>query len=293
MPKDYHFIDEFTNKPVCGVPEILEKYIPLINAHQNGKVIEIKDLPPLKLGAFDNKGRWIPEYSPEQKADSVAVIPIGGIMSKGGDWYDYGVDDYGRLLSEAYQNEAIKAIVLNWNCYGASTDAMLAFKPALQKRNKPIISCINSNAFSGAVYSYCFTDKVIAIDPMSEVGSIGVMAKLVDNTEAMNKYGYKVIEVTSKLSPWKNRTTREAKAGNIELLQTEELDPWAEHFQEVVLQNRPNLDQTIEGILGGRTFFARDAVKYGLIDAIMPFDEVINYAFNYDQNEKINSMFNK
>lgn len=293
MPKNYHFINEFINKPVCGLPEVMSKYIPLIHAHFNGQVIDIKELPPLKLGAFDHQGRWIPEFTPEQKTDSVAVIPINGVMSKGGDWWDYGADDYAQLLKEAYQNEAIKAVVLNWNCMGASTDAMLSLKPALQKKNKPIISCVNSNAFSGAVYSYCFTDKVMAIDNMAEVGSIGVMSKIIDNTDAMAQYGYKVIEVTSKLSPWKNKATREAKAGNIELLQTEELDPWAEHFREVVRSNRPKLDETVEGILEGRTFYAKDALKNGLIDGIMPFDQVIEYAFNYDRNEKINSMFNK
>ena len=46
------------------------------------------------------------------------------------------------------------------------------------------------------------------------------------------------------------------------------LNPLAREFQQAVKSHRPNLDDKIDGILNGRMFFAKDALKYGLIDAI-------------------------
>ena len=42
----------------------------------------------------------------------------------------------------------------------------------------------------------------------------------------------------------------------------------AREFQQAVKSHRPNLDDKVDGILNGRMFFAKDALKYGLIDAI-------------------------
>ena len=108
--------------------------------------------------------------------------------------------------------------------------------------------------------------------------------------EMWEKYGIKRIVITPPESSWKNRTTKEAKAGKTKLLIEEELTPWATFFQNEMKKGRPALDESVEGILNGRTFFAYDAVNNGLIDGIRPMDEIVKYAFEFAERQKIENL---
>lgn len=138
-------------------------------------------------------------------------------------------------------------------------------------------------------------DGIFPVGPMASMGSIGIYAELHDNRKMLEQYGIKVIEVIPPESKWKNRTTREALKGKTKLLIQEELTPWAVHFQDIVRDNRPKLDESVEGILEGRTFFGTASVENGLANKIMSFEQILDYAANYEdkRNNKISNFFNQ
>ncbi len=294
--KDYsRFISELTTGKFFVKDGALDKYLPYLIALQQGKSLEFAELPKLSMGLFDGMGFNMPETN-DNNDDNVAVIPINGVLTRDGSWWDYGTNDISELICDALENTSISAVVLKFNCAGGSTDAIFPIKGCLPKKNKPIIGAIDGGNYSLGYYVAAMAcDKIMAIDNMCQVGSIGVMATYINWDGAYEQMGAKKSEVYAPESNWKNKAIRDLKAGNESTLITEELSPWAQHFQDVVRKNRPNLNETIEGTLAGRTFFANygavNAKVNGLIDDVMPMDEIIQYAFNLSKLQKAKSLF--
>ena len=102
----------------------------------------------------------------------------------------------------------------------------------------------------------------------AEFGSIGVMMQFPDYAKYYEKMGIKVHTIYSDLSTHKNAPFEAALKGDYKSIKEEQLNPLAREFQNTVKEHRKNLDTKVEGILNGRMFFAADALKNGLIDAI-------------------------
>jgi protease-4 len=105
-------------------------------------------------------------------------------------------------------------------------------------------------------------------DISAEFGSIGVMMQFPDYAKYYEQKGIKVHTIYSDLSTHKNAPFEAALKGEYKSIKEEMLNPLAREFQQAVKSHRPNLDDKVDGILNGRMFFAKDALKYGLIDAI-------------------------
>lgn len=292
------FLQEICNQTIAFHDGYLEAYMPYIRQYMRGKAIEIiDDFPTPQVQLFDKQGyslgNLLGEDKPEHGNGSVAVVPLHGMITKRGSWWNYGADEIDEMLTAAYQDEGVKSVVLDTFTPGGSILAIPTIKNALKKRNKPVIGAVNSLAMSAGYYAVAHTDSILAIDEMAEVGSIGVMAEIVNYDKAYEEEKIKVHRIVPPESNWKNKAYNEAKEGNYELLIKEELTPWAKHFQDIVKAKRPNLDTNVEGIIAGRTFYAKDAKLNGLIDDIMPMDQIINYAFEKaDRNNKLTHFFN-
>lgn len=290
------FFQEILNgRNLIVTAEGMAKYKPYLVAHSNGKVLEFPEIAPLQVGLFDETSSQIRNIlQGEEKPDNtVAVLPLEGVLTRSGSWWDYGTDDLAEQLDELVHDESIKAVVLRTHCAGGTTHSLVPMEAVLRKNretiNKPIIQAVDSARFSAAEYIGSFCHKSFATHKMAEVGSIGVMARMQNADKFYKEKGIEYIEVVPPESKWKNKAQREAKKGNTKLLIEEELTPWALHFQETMRANRPNIDEDVEGILEGRTFFAYDGVKNGLLDGIMPFKDILEYAFSYTERQALES----
>jgi protease-4 len=137
-----------------------------------------------------------------------------------------------------------------------------------QSQKKPVVACCDLCA-SACYYVACHCNKIIADNDISaEFGSIGVMMQFPDYAKYYEKQGIKVHTIYSDLSTHKNAPFEAALKGEYKSIKEEMLNPLAREFQQAVKSHRPNLDDKVDGILNGRMFFAKDALKYGLIDAI-------------------------
>lgn len=212
----------------------------------------------------------------------IQILPITGMMTKYAryDWQsdklDYivpGIDDIARAIEEAEANEQIIGSVLLMNTCGGSVQSWIRIEEVLKSRKKPVVAVVDGTCASAGVYVAVFCDRIFALHKTCQIGSIGVMAQLLDDKEAMKKYGYRLIEVYPPESKYKNKDITEALRGNTKMLIEEHLSPLAKHFQETVRAHRPHLDESVEGLLEGKMFYADEAAKAGLIDGICSLRE--------------------
>ena len=208
--------------------------------------------------------------------NSIAVIPISGTMFKNNSWWSYGMDCIADLIKQANDSDNISGIILLLNTPGGSTLSVIRLEEVLRNRTKPVVSVIDGLCCSGGIYVASFADKIVALNRMCEIGSIGTYCIIDDFSEYYKKYGIKEYNIYPPESQFKNKGYRDVcdKGDDKYLIETE-LSPYAVHFQNLIKENRPNLKTSTEGILEGKVFYAYDAVENGLIDDIMNFDAAV------------------
>ena len=217
---------------------------------------------------------------------TVLILPIIGVMLKYSDWWSYGIDYIADLLRQADSAENVAGTILLMNTPGGSTQSLIRIEEALRLRTKPCVAVVDGMCCSCGVYVASFADKVVATNRMCEIGSIGCYMRLRDDSKAMEQYGYKFIDVYPPESSYKNKGVREALDDKPQWLIDETLSPFAQHFQNIIRQNRPNLDEKVEGIIEGRDFYAYDAKANGLIDDIITLDAAVELVVSLSEDRK-------
>lgn len=203
---------------------------------------------------------------------STAIIPVHGTMLKYGTMCSYGTTEIASVIDEAAQAKSISSILLDMDSGGGSVDAIAplidAIRSAQSKRKAVVAYCDLCASAAYYVASYC--NEIVAGNEVSaELGSIGVMMSFMDYAKYYEDMGVKQHTIYSNLSDYKNKPFEEARKGNYDAIRDEELDPLARDFQENVKRNRgQRLQLDTEGLLRGRMFYARDAVRVGLADRI-------------------------
>lgn len=208
----------------------------------------------------------------QTQEDVVAIIPLHGTMMKYGSLCTYGTTEIADLIYEAADNPKISGILLDIDSGGGAVDAIAPLTDALEynrKKGKSSVACCDLCA-SAAYFTAIACDEIIASNAISsEFGSIGVMMSFPDYAKYYENEGIKVHTIYSSLSDYKNAPFELAKKGDYSKIKEEELDPLARKFQDAVKNSRGDkLQLDTEGLLRGRTFYAEEALKVGLIDAI-------------------------
>ena len=202
---------------------------------------------------------------------STAFVPVKGVMMKEDTLSHYGTGSISRVVMEAGIHKNIGAVVLEIDSGGGSVDSVGPMIDAIRfaQKRKPVLSW-SDLAASAAYWTASATDLVIAQNDISpEFGSIGVMMSFADIRPMWEREGVKFHTIYAPESNYKNLPFEKALKGDYDLIRSEELSPLARKFQKEVRSNRRGkVDITQPGILNGRTFFARDAVRHGLADEI-------------------------
>lgn len=212
-------------------------------------------------GTFDNAPK-----------DSTAIIPVHGTMLKYGTMCSYGTTEIAEVVREAADSKNISSIVLDMDSGGGSVDAIAPLLDAVrfaQSKQKAVVAYCDLCA-SAAYYVASACNEIVAGNDVSaELGSIGVMMSFMDYAKYYEDRGIKQHTIYSNLSDYKNLPFEAAKRGDYKAIRDEELDPLARDFQEAVKQGRgARLQLETEGLLRGRMFYAKDAVRVGLADRI-------------------------
>ena len=252
----------------------------LANLFLNGGTIQEKRSISISSNFGESYEDSSPSDNPFDKWNegSIALIPLNGIMLKSGSWFHYGVDDLAYLLNQAYKSPKIAGVLFKGNTPGGSIDSLYLMEETLRNKSKPTWMLVDGTLCSCGMYIGSFCDRIFAMNEMCTLGGVGVFGRLVGPSE---NSGFKIVEVYPDESYLKNYPEREAMNGNPEPMK-EELSKLAIHFQNIIKQNRPGI--TDKEVFAGKTYFAKDAVAAGLIDAVKSERETVSELIAFIKN---------
>ena len=204
---------------------------------------------------------------------AIAVIHAGGSIVRGkssGSAFNesLGDDTYSEMLTSAFKDRNVKAIVIRVSTGGGSalaSDFMQRKLVELQKQyKKPVVFSFGNMAASGGYYIACTGNPILA-NPGTLTGSIGVISGKLTLKELYEKLGInkdtvKMSELADIMSESKDLTDRERA-----LIQ-KDVDYIYDQFTGKVVQFRGIPENKIPDIAEGRVFSGKQASKNGLVD---------------------------
>ena len=249
-----------------------------INADDFSKARQL-NRPFVVHSASDPQDPSQPLNSPNLSQGSVAVIPINGIIMKADEFCGpRGSVSIKEDILSADANPNIKSILLVVNSPGGTTSYTDILSDAVKNCSKPVIAFVEGMAASAAYWIISGASRIICSSDLDTVGSIGTMLEYMDMKPYFEKAGVVIHEVYATLSTEKNQHLHDVRAGNYDSIRTEVLDRINAKFHATVLDNRPSLDAAA---LGGKIYFAPDAIACGLVDEIGSYDYALGQAFSF------------
>lgn len=214
------------------------------------------------------------------RAGNVAVLPLYGTLSpkvnllsemSGGT----SMDKFMSWFRAAQADDSVRSIVIDVDSPGGSVRGIQEAADEIFKArgNKPVIAQVTGIAASAAYWIASQADKII-VTPSGSVGSIGVFARLVDDSEAQQKEGIKVEYVKAgkyKTELEESPITDEAKAA----LQ-EQVDEAYDVFTKAVARGRDTRQSAVKNGYGeGRVLSASKSLEAGMVDKIAPLTDTL------------------
>src|SRR6476469_8231577 len=197
--------------------------------------------------------------------DKIGVVDLDGVILSPGETVDE--------LRELADDDSIKAIIIHVNSPGggvaASEEIYREVKRIHDKKNKPIVSSIQTVGASGAYYVSSATNKIYA-DSGSVVGSIGVIAEWVNYGDLMR--WAKLKPEVLKVGQFKDTgdPTRELTPEERQYMQGL-IDNMYGQFVQAVADGRHAKTSDIKSIADGRVWTGEQAMGLHLIDQIGDF----------------------
>jgi ClpP class serine protease len=262
-------------------------FLPLISAYIKGETIPEnisgkEHKPFISVATMQARKYTVSQWDDERPEDapenSVAILNIQGAITKHNQFCGpVGMVAQANLLDRCYANDNIKGIVINMESGGGEAYAMRIFNEAIARKNKPVVGFVNDFACSAAFGNISGCDRIVANSELARVGSLGTYQTIADHSEYFKNQGINLIEIYATESKDKNRDFHEALKGNLEPLR-KSVDVFNNVFLEQIEANRAGkltADRKEWGT--GKVYFAKDAIKLGLIDDIDTFENVLNY----------------
>jgi len=219
-------------------------------------------------------------------SNRIAMIEVSGVLmnshspslfSEG----EHPVSVTVERLTAAANDGRVKAVVLRINSPGGTVTAsdslyqeVLAFK---KKTGKPVIAYFQDVAASGAYYTACAADEIIA-QRTSVTGSIGVVMQMADFSRLLTLVGIGADAITS--GPYKDAGSPFRPMKSEERLVFQGLvNGFYDQFVKVVSAGRPKLTrEDVVKLADGRVYTAEQALQNGLIDRIGTIQDAIEFA---------------
>ncbi len=222
----------------------------------------------------------------------IAELHVDGEIS-GSTTGEYGMDTAGyhhnwtlKQMDMLMSDDNCKGIIFYLNTPGGTVfeidELYLKIKEYQEKTGNPVYSYMGKMAASGGYYISAPCDEIIA-NRNCWTGSIGVMVgTYFDFSQLLENYGVKATTITSgpnkAIGSMVEEMTPEQKA----ILQGL-VDEAYEQFVDVVAEGRDMKKEDVIKIADGRVYTAKQALKLGLVDDIMTFDEAVE-AMKKDNN---------
>jgi signal peptide peptidase SppA len=250
------FVADFLFNPTKALPErVSENFLSIYSGDDSRRHISaLKDAPP----------------------NSIAVVNICGAITKHDQYSgNDGMLSKAEIINHCYSNDNIEGIVLRIDSGGGEVMAMRLMMEAVGERNKPVVAFIDDYACSAAYGIASACDHIVANSEQARIGSIGMYTTIADYTPYFKKLGIEIKDIYATLSTHKNEEVREALNGNDKPLR-QVIDTLNEFFITSIEKNREGKLTTGRDVWGtGKVWFAKGAIKNGLIDEINTFSNTL------------------
>lgn len=186
-----------------------------------------------------------------------------------------------RQFKKFGNDKSIKAIILHVNSPGGGVAASQEMYEAVKKvrdSGKPVIVSVASLGASGAYYTACGSNLIVA-NPGSLVGSIGVIMNLMNFRELADKLGISETIIKSGELKDAGNPLKELSDKDREYFQ-EIVDNSYQQFLRVVSESRKIEMEKLKEYANGRVFTGLQAKEIGLIDSIGTFEDAVRIAGN-------------
>lgn len=209
--------------------------------------------------------------------DGVAVLNIcGPLEHKSSFWFE----SYESLLSRfegAICDDEIGAVILNIDSPGGEVsglqETVRKMRAIREESGKTVIAYCNEEAYSAAYALACAAEEIY-LPESGGCGSVGVLAQVCDRTAAMQAAGIRIEVIRSGAQKAEGHPDIPLTDDTIARVQ-ERVDGLANQFFTLVSEARPVSTKKLASFQGGLLYGA-GAVKAGLADGVLSFDEVLD-----------------
>ena len=213
--------------------------------------------------------------------DGVAHIPIIGELSEKPSMSAalFGVDQttFGSIIDNINRAAAagpmVDKIIFEIDSPGGTVNGVDQTAMAIRAIDKPTEAHVHNMAASAAFWLATQTDKIIALNPTVEVGSIGVAVEIFDDSEADKKAGITIHTIVSSGAEDK-RLDVATKGGRDKI--KDRLNEVHDVFVQRVAEGRGVSEETVREDFGkGGVLIASKALAVGMIDGVMDGGQLI------------------
>ncbi|MGC7590151.1 signal peptide peptidase SppA [Bisgaard Taxon 46] len=233
----------------------------------------------LKMVEFDRYLADLPDRMTSTDKHKIAVVNVEGTIIDGESFDgDVGGDTIARLLRQAKDDEAVKAVVLRVNSPGGSAFASEIIRQEvthLQKVGKPVVVSMGGMAASGGYWISSTADYIVA-DKNTITGSIGIFAVLPSFEKTIKKVGVSADGVStsplSEISPFSPLSTELSEVFQLEI------EHGYDKFISLVAEGRALDKADVDKVAQGKIWLGQEALKHNLVDQIGTLDDAIDIA---------------
>jgi protease-4 len=231
------------------------------------------------VSILDYTQKYTTTSIPNDATDEIAIIYAQGEIQSGeGDVNIIGEGAMRRSISEARNNDDVKAIVLRIDSPGgnALTSDLIWREIELTKKVKPVIVSMGNYAASGGYYIACNANTIFA-EKNTITGSIGVFGMLPNFSGLSTKMGIHSEQVNTHQNSG-NYNPFAPIDEKFKAVTTEGVEQIYKTFVSHVAQGRKMSFAQVDAIAQGRVWTGADAIKIGLVDKIGGLDDAIQEA---------------
>jgi signal peptide peptidase SppA len=257
-------------------PEKLYEIRNIYKTHFHGEKIpwqSIKAQTGMNLGGDDEKYQVI---------DGIAIIPVQGPLMKGMSIMSFlfggsSMRQIGENIKAALDDSHVTSLVLDVDSPGGTVDGTEELAELIyQSRGiKPIMAYTDGDMCSGAYWIASAADAIYISGDTTMVGSVGVVATHIDQSEWDKQMGLKWIEITS--GPYKriNSSHKPLNEAGAKYLQ-EMVDYLGRVFTETsLIRNRKMKEKQAEDVSEARIYIGKQAMDAGLVDGVSTMPALI------------------
>lgn len=269
-------LTDIVNGSWAITPEMLEEIQMIYATHMRGEKIDIAGAEARLGREIKNERRYL------RIQDGIGHISLHGVMAKRANLF---MDISGGVstqiaaseFKEALADPEVKTILMDIDSPGGSVDGTedLANLIRASRGTKPIIAFTDGMMASAAMWIGSAADQIFISSDSTEVGSIGVYARHLDYSKALENSGIKATEIKAGKykavgSPYKPLSDEDK-----EVIQNE-VDYFYTNFVNSVADNRDLSVNEQEQWAEGRVFIGKQAIQAGLVDGVATHDSLVN-----------------